>query len=137
MQRKPMKFSARQYAAALHEVAINTSPKDLDKILDNFVRILSENNDLRMFGEIEAEFHKKELESKGIKQAEVASSHPLNSDNEKQIVEVLNKYLKGKVELKKKIDENLIGGVVVAVDDLMIDASVKKSLAELKKNIQE
>jgi F0F1-type ATP synthase delta subunit len=39
------------------------------------------------------------------------------------------------VELKKKIDENVIGGVVVKVDDQMLDASVKNNLAQLKKEL--
>ena len=43
--------------------------------------------------------------------------------------------VKGKVELKKKIDENILGGVVIKMDDTLIDASVKRSLEDLKKDL--
>lgn len=131
-----MKFTAKQYAQALHGALVETQPKDLDLVLDNFVKLLAENNDLRLFDQIASELHKNDLEKKGIKQAEVASAHPLNHENERHILEVLNRYVKSKVELKKKLDENIVGGAVIQVDDLMIDASVRKSLEQLKKSIE-
>ncbi len=130
-----MKFTAKQYAQALHDALENTAPAEVDRVLDNFVQVLAENNDLGLFDEIAAQLHKQELEKKGIKQAEVTSAHSLNSENEKQVIDTLNRHVKSKFELKRKIEENLIGGVVVQVDDLMIDASIKKNLEELRKEL--
>ena len=130
-----MKFSARQYAQALYEAVASTSSKDLNQVLDNFVKVLVENNDLRLFDEIAKEFHKTELKSKGVTEAEVISARPLNAENEKQILDVLNEYVKGKVELRNNLDENLVGGVVIQVDDLMIDASVKNGLEQLRNEL--
>jgi F-type H+-transporting ATPase subunit delta len=132
-----MKFTAKQYAQALFESLQDTDPKHTDLILDNFVTALAENNDLRLFEEIAAEFHKLELNKKGIKQVEVTSAHPINKENEQQIIAELNKLVKGQLELKKKVDENLIGGVVIKFDDQMLDASVKNNLEQLKKDITE
>jgi F-type H+-transporting ATPase subunit delta len=39
------------------------------------------------------------------------------------------------LELKKKIDESLIGGVTIKVDDTLIDASVKSQLDKLKNTL--
>ena len=130
-----MKYSAKQYAKALFESLESTDHKDHDKVLDNFVKVLAENNDLRVSEEVASEFHKLELAQKGIKQGEVVTAHPISSNTEKEIVDEVNKLIKGKVELKKKIDEGLIGGVVVRVDDLEIDASVKNTLEQLKNNL--
>lgn len=130
-----MKLSAKQYAKALYDTLQETNPKDQDTVLDNFVKALALNNDLRLFEEISNEFHRLELEKKGIKQAEVRSAHPLTKDNERQIIEELNKIVNAKVELKTQVDEKLVGGVMIKVDDLLIDASVKKSLQELKENL--
>lgn len=132
-----MKYSAKQYAQVLLEVASSASPADLDKVLNNFVSVLAENNDLRLFDKIAEEFHKKDLEKDGIKTVEVTSVQPLNRENERQIIEALNKYVKGKVELRKNLDESLVGGVLIQADDLLFDASVKKSLERLKKDLQE
>lgn len=132
-----MKISAKQYAQALHEALESTAPTDIDKVLDNFVQILAASNDLKMFDAIAFEFHKHELSKKGVMQAVVTSSEPINQANEQAIVEALNKIVKSKVEHEKKIDPNLIGGVVVQVDDLLIDGSVKSNLEELKESLSQ
>ena len=130
-----MKYSAKQYSQALMEAIESASPKDQDQVLDNFVKILAENNDIRLFEEISAEFHKLELAKKGIKQAEITTAHPTNKENEQAIIHELNKIVKGNLELKKKIDERIIGGVIISMDDQMLDASVKNSLEQLKQEI--
>src|SRR3989344_1717164 len=127
-----MKYTPKQYAATLMEVIDQTAPKDVDAVLDNFVAVLRKNNDLRMFDVITTEFHKLELAKKGITEVDVASVHPLNRDNEQAILDALNKLVKGEVKLKSMVDENLIGGVVIQVEDKVIDASVKTQLSNLK-----
>ena len=132
-----MKFSAKQYAEALYDSLEGTNPQDLDLVLNNFVEVLATNNDIKLFPEIENEFHKLELEKKGVKQVEVTTSHPLTKENERNIIEELNKLVKGDVELKKKIDERILGGVVIRMDDQMIDASVQNELNNLKQELSE
>src|SRR3989344_5018909 len=72
---------------------------------------------------------------KGIKQVEVTSAAPINKENEHEIIKELNKIVKGDLEIKKKVDENLIGGVIIQVEDQMIDASIKSNLEQLKKDL--
>jgi F-type H+-transporting ATPase subunit delta len=47
----------------------------------------------------------------------------------------LNALVGKNLELKKKIDESLIGGVTIKVDDTLIDASVKSQLDKLKNTL--
>lgn len=130
-----MKFLPKQYAQALIDSLSETDPKDTDKVLDNFVKVLAENNELRQFDQIAQEFHKLELNKKGIKQVEVTSAHPLSKENEQHILKELNKLVKNDLELVKKLDEKLIGGLVVRMDDQLIDTSVKSNLDKLKKEL--
>ena len=130
-----MRLTAHQYAKTLFESLQDTKKEDHDKILDNFVDALALNNDIGMFEEISAEFEKLDKASKGIKIAEVTSAKPLDKASEHGIIEHLNKAVNGKVELRKKIDERLLGGVVIKLEDTLIDASVKKSLEDLKNNL--
>ena len=130
-----MKFTAKDYAQALMDSLEDTDPKHTNLILDNFVAALVENNDIRLFDEISAEFHKLDLAKKGIKQVEITSAKPLDKKNEHEILEELNKLVKGKVEIKKKVDEQLIGGVVIQMEDQLLDASVKNNLDQLKKEL--
>ena len=130
-----MKYSAKQYAEALYDSLEGTDPKDVDLVLNNFVEILALNNDVKIFSDIETEFHKLELAKQGKKLAEVTSAHPLSRENEKHIMAELNRLVKGDVELKKRIDEKVLGGVMITINDQMIDATVKNELQELKKDL--
>ena len=132
-----MKLTAHQYAKTLFESLQDTHSKDHEKILDNFTEALVMNNDIAMFEEIAAEYEKLDKASKGIRIAEVTSAKPLERHAEKEIIEHLNKLASSKVELKKKVDERILGGVVIKLDDTLIDASVKTSLDELKRDLSE
>jgi F-type H+-transporting ATPase subunit delta len=134
-QRINMKLTSQQYAQALFDAVSETAPHDHDKVLDNFVRILAQNGDLGKYDEIDAEFRKLKTESQGIKEAEltVAKKTELNHT----IIAELNKVISGKLEIKQKIDESIIGGVVVRVDDTLIDASVKTQLDNLNKELSD
>lgn len=130
-----MKFTAKQYAVALYEALESTKPSEVGKILDNFVKVLAENNDLKLAPQVIDEVHKLTLRRRGVKQVKVISAHELSKPNEQAIVETLNRFMASKVELKKQIDEQLVGGVVIEVDDLLIDGSLKNALDELKESL--
>jgi F-type H+-transporting ATPase subunit delta len=129
-----MKITSKQYAEALFDAVSETAPHDHDKVLDNFVKILSQNGDLGKYEEIDTEFRKLKLESQGIKEAEVTVAREAEVNN--TIIAELNKVVSGKLELKKKIDESIIGGVIVRVDDTLIDASVKNQLNNLNSELK-
>jgi F-type H+-transporting ATPase subunit delta len=124
-----MKLTSQQYAQALFEAVSETAPQDHDKVLDNFVKILAQNGDLGKYEEIEAEFRKLKLLSQGIKEAEVTIAKEVEMNS--SLIHKLNEIIGNKVEIKKKVDESIIGGVVVRVDDTLIDASVRNQLDNL------
>ncbi|MHB8871289.1 MAG: ATP synthase F1 subunit delta [Candidatus Doudnabacteria bacterium] len=125
-------MKAEQYAQALYDALNESKPEDHEKILDNLVRVLSQNGDLKLYDQIEEQYKRIEAEGKGIKQVEITTAQPHRS---REILEHLNKIVGDKVDVKEKIDEDLIGGVVVRVDDTLIDGSIKNSLKQLRKAI--
>lgn len=129
-----MKITSQQYATALFDAISETAPHDHDKVLDNFVRILAQNGDLGKYDDIETEFRKLKLSSQGIQEAEVTVAK--EAEINQTIIHQLNQVVGGKLEIKKKIDENIIGGVVVRVDDTLIDASVKNQLNNLNQDLK-
>jgi F-type H+-transporting ATPase subunit delta len=129
-----MKFTPQQYALALANSISETDPKDHDLVLDNFVKILGEQNDTDKYPEIEKELKKLLLEKQGIKQAELTVARPIHVH--KQLLDELNAATGNKLEVETKIDENIIGGMVLRVDDTLIDASVKNQLNNLNKELK-
>jgi F-type H+-transporting ATPase subunit delta len=55
----------------------------------------------------------------------------------KGLIDDLNRIVGSKTEIKQKIDRNLIGGVVLKVDDTLIDGSIKRQLENLKDTLKE
>lgn len=129
------KYTVKHYAMALHQAVFETHLKDQDKVIDRFAEILKENNDLHLLDEIEREFAVFERSQKNIVEAEVISARPLSSSEEENLIKELNKFAGSKVEIRKKVDEGLIGGVVVRLGDQLIDGSVKRELKDLKEKL--
>ncbi len=130
-----MKLTPTQYAQALFEAVTDTNPKDHDKVLDNFVKILAQNGDLGKIEQINSDFHKLQLTSKGIKEAEVTVAKEIEFNQ--SLIKELNSVIGEKIEIKKKVDESIVGGVIVRVDDTLIDASIKGQLSNLNKELRQ
>ena len=122
-----------EYARALFEAISEVRPEDQDRVLDNFVKILAQNGDLGKYDEIEAEYRKLQLAAEGIKPVEVITARA--DIDSAALIEELNRIVGQKVEIQHKVKEDLIGGVVIKVDDTLIDASVKNSLDNLRKDL--
>ncbi|NOQ67807.1 hypothetical protein GQ568_00005, partial [Patescibacteria group bacterium] len=71
-------------------------------------------------------------DEKNISKIEIISNEKINP-------EILNKIIqkfKKQIEIEEKIDESLVGGMIIKIDDsLLIDGSVKRKLEDLKKNL--
>lgn len=128
-----MRVTAKQFALVLFESLHQTSPADQDKVLDNFVQMLSDHGGLGMWDEIEAEFENYRLEQQGKIPAQVTFSH--DAEHQKHLLGKLNRLVGDNAVLKKKVDEGIIGGFIIETKDERIDASVKKQLDNLKKTL--
>lgn len=71
----------------------------------------------------------------GIKTAVLTSAHSLDADIVIQISKMLEKEFKAKVELSQKVDEKLIGGFVLRVEDQQYDASISTQLKKIKEQL--
>jgi len=128
------KLTPKQYAQALYEAIHETNPKDYDLVMDRFVQVLPQNGDLNKHSEIEAEYKRLDLESKGVRQAEVTVAREAELNG--QIMDHLNKIAGTKLEIKKKVDEGIVGGIIMRVDDTLLDASVKTQLNKLNQELK-
>lgn len=129
-----MKLTSQQYASALYDAVHETSSKDHDLVLDNFVKVLAQAGDLGKYQEIEKEYKLLEMKEKGISSAEVTTAKDIEINS--GLIKQLNEIIGNKVEVKQKVDEGIVGGVIVRVDDTLIDASVKTQLENLNTQLK-
>lgn len=64
--------------------------------------------------------------------ADVVTAVPMTTAQEARLREILSRRLGTDVELNTEIDPAVVGGVKVSVRDLVIDSTVRSSLAELR-----
>lgn len=128
-----MKITPKQYGLSLYQAILNKKSGQIKVAIENFVRLLINNNDISKADEIIKQFEKIWNKEKGIVKAEIVSAKKLSN----VIVKSLNKYitkLSGakKVELNQKIEKDVLGGVVIKYEDKVMDGSMKTRLKELK-----
>lgn len=99
----------------------------------DIIDILTRKNREGLLPAIAKEFHVAYNEYKGIGKATVTTTVPMDAALRAEI-EIIVKQLsqKSKIELEEKVDQNLIGGFLLNVDDRQIDASIKSKLKALK-----
>ena len=127
-------ITAKQYARALYEAIQETAPADHDKVLDNFVAILSQNGAAGIYDDIEAEYRSLDTAGRGIQEVVVTTAHDSKQDTE--VIAELNRLIGKKIEIKRIVDENLVGGIVVRAGDTLIDGSIASSIRKLAKEME-
>lgn len=124
-----MKLSPQQYARALFEALAQSPPEDHDLVLDKFVKILAQNDDLELFENIAREFENFSLNQQGKSRATLTTAKNLKPDP--ALLNSLNKIAGKKLQITARTDEKLIGGLTLRIDDILIDASLKGQLNNL------
>lgn len=74
-------------------------------------------------------------QEEGVKSAVLTSAQPLADEVADEIRKILEKELKAKIELSQRVDESLIGGFVLRVDDKQFDASISTQLKKIKEQL--
>ena len=70
-----------------------------------------------------------------IKEGIIYSTEILSHEQIKKVEDKLSKIINAKVELTNQIDEKLIGGIKVIVDEKVFDGSIKNKLEKLKSTL--
>lgn len=129
-----MKITPKQYAKGLLEV-IAENPGKEKFYLDNFLKIISANNDERNIPRIIDEFKRVSDAESGVKEVLAISAIKLSSEVKKQIIEKLESVFKAKIKLSEKIDPNILGGLILEAENEIMDASVSTAIGKLKHSL--
>ena len=110
---------------------------NFNKLVKNFFLILIIKKRIFFLDKIIEEF----LKLISTKKGEISGSliSPMKLD-EKTILDIENEIstnIKRSIKLKPKLDESLIGGIIIQIGSLMIDSSIKNQLNKYKKLMTE
>jgi len=74
-------------------------------------------------------------QDQGVKSAIVTTATSMSSSIIAEIKSELEKQLNAQIELSQKVDENIIGGFVLRIDDQQVDASIAHQLRKVKETL--
>lgn len=107
----------------------------IDNHTIEFLKILIEKKRFNEFEGIIAAFSDETDKINNIQRIEVTSAIDLNDDLKQRIKEKLENRLNKTVITEWIVNEDIIGGLVVQINDDVIDSSLKNKLENLSKNI--
>jgi F-type H+-transporting ATPase subunit delta len=67
--------------------------------------------------------------------AHVTSAIPLTSDIITRLEESLSQSTGEEVEIKAEVDESIVGGLIIRMEDKVVDASLQKQLQMIKEEM--
>lgn len=131
-----MKITAKQYAKTLFELTDNKSQQEIDSCVLGFAQVVRKNRQVKLFPKILESFNVIWNSSKNIIEAEVTSKEKLDSESEKKIEMYLKeKYKAEKVLIDNRIDQKIIGGIIIRVGDEVMNQSISEQLKKLEKEL--
>lgn len=104
----------------------------LEPELQKFIALLRDNDRLDLVRLVFRDYVKMYYEAKDIILAHLTTVIPA-PETEKTLVSMIEEYTGCKVLLDTSIDAGLIGGFVLEVDDILLDASVKCRLETVRR----
>lgn len=132
-QTKHMKITANQYAELFYELTVNKAQAEISAIVSNFLEVLAKNRQMKLADKIIEKFSEIYNKKNGIVEAEITSCEVLSNELRNKVSNyVSTKYQAKEVILNNKIDLKIKGGIVIKVGDDIMDASIERSLVELK-----
>lgn len=133
-----MKITAKQYAEVLFQSVNGQSKDKAKKIVDNFAKVLIENNQSSQLEKILSFFNNIWNQNNMIAEAEITSANELDKDSRKEIDKFIrNNASQKEIETKINIDSGIKGGFIVRLGDQIFDSSLKTRLNEFKKKISD
>ena len=118
-------------AAALAEKA------GFDALTANFLRLVAQNRRLFALPDIIGAFLELAAADRGEIAAEAIAAAPMNEEQVKALRHEIEAKMGKAVNLETRVDPDLLGGLVVKVGSVMIDASLKTKLNRLKTVMKE
>lgn len=123
-----MKYSARQYAAALLAALQDRPEAERKRFLKRFLILVREKGDSRRLGVILREVEKQNLQELGLKKVLAEAPEPLTPQIKKEMEKILGKD----ILLQEKINPDLVAGIKILInDEILIDASARAQLRRL------
>ena len=106
--------------------------KNPNELTSTFLKVLSKNKRFQKTVDIISQFKNINAQKRGDVLADITSAEKLSNEQQDNIKEQLRTILGDKLSLSYKVDEQIIGGLIIKVGSKMIDTSLSNKINKLK-----
>ena len=107
-----------------------------DELLRNFLLLLAEKGRAGEVEEIAREFERLAAQEEGILDVELTTAIELSDDEARDVLGQIEKASGRKVVATRRVDPDLIGGIVLQAGSMRLDASVRGRLNRLRTELK-
>jgi F-type H+-transporting ATPase subunit delta len=123
-------FSTEEKKAGLERMISGAEP-----IFDNFLAALLERHRMPVIFRIRAAYEQLWEEENRLLPVQVTSAVELDEETVSSIGERIGQQTGRRIELSSEIDDSIIGGIVLRVGNVILDASIRSRLEQLRKQV--
>ena len=120
----------------LADVMLDISGDRFSKSGRNFIRLLAANDRFAVLPEIAALFHERKAALENWVNVEVISAYPIEADQKQILTQALEKHFGRAVNVTIQLDQDLIGGAIVHIGDVVIDGSLRAGLTQMANELR-
>ena len=116
----------------LESLVLDICSGHLNRTRTNFVKLLLASGRFIYARQISELFEMLRASAEGVLEVEVISAFQMDQGQVSKIVDAMKQRCGKKIEISTRVDESLIGGVIIRAGDSVIDASLSGSLRQLR-----
>ena len=106
-----------------------------DELFVNFLNVLIDNHRMPVIFRIRRQYEALWQEENKLLPVEVTSAVELDEKVLQQIRERIERQTGRRVELTRRVDDKILGGLVVRVSNMILDASIRNQLERLRRQV--
>lgn len=123
-------FSVEDKKAGLERSVVNASPA-----FANFLQALIERHRMPVIFRIRAEFNDLWEQARRLLPVQITSAVTLDAAMVRSLGERIGRQIDREVQVTAEVDPDILGGVVLRVGNLILDASIRNRLEQLRKQV--
>lgn len=129
-------ISPREKRDVILQLLAAIGPAGENQTVRDFCLLLTDKERLALIPDIANWFTERLDEAKGVIRGELVTAIPLDKKRRNQVIATLEKETNKKLVLRFEVNSDILGGIVLRVGDLVLDASLRAQLNSLKDTIK-
>lgn len=109
---------------------------NLQKLTLSFLDLIVKNGRESSIPDIARVFTHETMKHNGIKETILTTAVKVNPELKNKITGIITGLFKTKIDLKENIDEEIVGGFILKIDDNYFDASIRNKLRKIRKEFR-